>query len=80
MLRAIAPRDITAITDALSSTPTTAVHVHQAMRIADRVLAMSRGEIILDRDPKELEGGYADLQLAYLTGLSPKAEPAGHPT
>lgn len=31
-LHAIAPRDISSITDRLSETPTTAVHVHQAMR------------------------------------------------
>ena len=31
-LHAITPRDISSITDRLTSTPTTAVHVHQAMR------------------------------------------------
>jgi len=41
-------------------------HVKRALEIADRVLVMQRGRIVLSGTPAEIGGQIGDLQSAYL--------------
>jgi branched-chain amino acid transport system ATP-binding protein len=42
-------------------------HVKRALEIADRVLVMQRGRIVLEGTPAEIGGQIGDLQSAYLS-------------
>jgi ABC-type branched-subunit amino acid transport system ATPase component len=41
-------------------------HIHKALSIADRVLVMARGSIVLEGDARDLRGRLDDIQDAYL--------------
>ena len=44
-------------------------HVRQALRIADRVLVMRRGQIVLSGTATEINGQLHEIEAAYLSGL-----------
>ena len=44
-------------------------HVRQALRIADRVLVMRRGQIVISGTAAEIKGQLHEIEAAYLSGL-----------
>jgi branched-chain amino acid transport system ATP-binding protein len=52
-------------------------HVKRALEIADRVMVMQRGRIVLSGTPEEVSGQLTDLQSAYLAEVIPNSRADG---
>jgi branched-chain amino acid transport system ATP-binding protein len=50
-------------------------HVNQALRVADEVLVMQRGTIVLEGPTADVQGRLGDLEAAYLSASPRGAEP-----
>ena len=50
-------------------------HVNQALRVADEVLVMQRGTIVLEGPTEEVRSRLVDLEAAYLSAHPGGAEP-----
>ncbi len=51
-------------------------HASEALEIADRVVVMRRGRVVLTATPDELAGHVGDLESAYLSGMQGDDESA----
>jgi len=51
-------------------------HASEAMRVADRVIVLRRGRVVLEGAAADLRGHVGDLEQAYLSGFDDEPQPA----